>query len=83
MTEEICPFLDANDARCSPRFSLQKLGDMFELCAGGGQCRCVMYHRLRMEQEQGPLVNTVSPPSPSPVLMTCNGTDLELRPTGS
>ena len=42
-----------------------------------------VFCRLRMEQEQGPLVNTVSPPSPSPVLMTCNGTDLELRPTGS
>ena len=83
MGDHTCPFLDVNDARCSPRFSLDHLDDMFDMCVGGGESRCVMFHRLRMEQEQGPLVPETSPPSPTPVLMTCNGADLKLRPTGS
>ena len=83
MAEHTCQFLDMNDVRCSSRFCLDHLDDMFDMCVGGGESRCVMFHRLRMEQEQGPLVNQAPTPSPTPVLMTSNGSELQLRPTGS
>lgn len=81
--ESACPFLDAHDSRCSSRFTLNKLDDMLDMCVGGSTTRCVMFHRLRMEQEQGILVATSPPALPDPVLMTCNGTPIGLRPTGS
>lgn len=81
--EGACPFLDAQDSRCSSRFTLNQIDDMLEMCVGGSTNRCVMFHRLRMEQEQGTLVAKSHPPLPDPVLMTCNGTTLGLRPTGS
>ena len=81
--EGACPFLDCNDARCSSRFTLGQLDAMLDMCVGGGTSSCVMYHRLRMEQEQGTLTDASPTPVPDPVLMTCNGATIELRPTGS
>ena len=81
--EDACPFLDCQDARCSSRFTLGQLDSMIDMCVGGGTSRCVMYHRLRMEQEQGALTAASPSPVPDPVLMTCNGANIGLRPTGS
>ena len=76
--EGCCPFLETHDLRCSSRFTLSQLDGMLEMCVGGGASRCVMYHRLRMEQEQGTLVAKSPLPMPDPVLMTCNGATLGL-----
>ncbi|MDG2021349.1 MAG: hypothetical protein P8J59_05320 [Phycisphaerales bacterium] len=76
-----CPFLDRNDERCASRFSLGRLEQMIDVCLGTGSSGCLMYHRLRMEEEQGIVVS--DSPVPSLVMITHDGESLRLRPTGS
>ncbi len=76
-----CPFLDRNDERCASRFSLGRLEQMIDVCLGTGSSGCLMYHRLRMEEEQGIVVS--NSPVPSLVMITHDGESLRLRPTGS
>ena len=76
-----CPFLDRNDERCASRFSLGHLEQMIDVCLGTGSSGCLMYHRLRMEDEQGTVVS--NSPVPPLVMITHDGESLRLRPTGS
>lgn len=76
-----CPFLDRNDERCASRFSLGRLEQMLDVCLGTGSSGCLMYHRLRMEEEQGIVVS--NSPVPPLVMLTHDGESLRLRPTGS
>lgn len=50
--EMACPFIDANDGRCSPRFSLRHLQQAFHVCANGGHECCSVYHQLLREQQR-------------------------------
>ena len=48
-----CPYLERDDERCQARFSLGRLSEAMDVCLGSGVAGCLMYHRLRMEEEQG------------------------------
>jgi hypothetical protein len=54
---------------------------MIDVCLGTGSSGCLMYHRLRMEEEQGIVVS--NSPVPPLVTITHDGESLRLRPTGS
>jgi hypothetical protein len=81
VVSESCPFLDRNDERCASRFSLGRLEQMLDVCLGTGSSGCLMYHRLRMEEEQGIVVS--NSPVPPLVMLTHDGESPRLRPTGS
>ena len=76
-----CPYLERDDERCQARFSLGRLSEAMDVCLGSGVAGCLMYHRLRMEEEQG--VVFAHSPAPAPVTLTHDGDSLRLRPTGS
>jgi hypothetical protein len=76
-----CPYFERNDERCQARFSLARLSEAMDVCLGSGVAGCLMYHRLRMEEEQG--VVFAHSPAPAPVTLTHDGDSLRLRPTGS
>ena len=76
-----CRFIGRNDERCAGRFLLGHLDQMLDICLGTGSSGCLMYHRLRMEEEQGIVVS--NSPIPHLVTLTHDGESLRLRPTGS
>ena len=76
-----CPFFERDDERCQARFSLGRLSEAMDVCLGNGVAGCLMYHRLRMEEEQGAVF--ANSPAPTPVTLTHDGDSLRLRPTGS
>ena len=43
-----CPFINANDPRCSRRLNIQRLEDAFELCTNHYRL-CPLYHELSGE----------------------------------
>ena len=81
VVSESCRFIGRNDKRCADRFSLGHLDQMLDICLGTGSSGCLMYHRLRMEEEQGIVVS--NSPIPHLVTLTHDGESLRLRPTGS
>ena len=81
VVSESCRFIGRNDERCADRFSLGHLDQMLDICLGTGSSGCLMYHRLRMEEEQGIVVS--NSPIPHLVTLTHDGESLRLRPTGS
>lgn len=76
-----CPYFERDDERCQARFSLGRLSEAMDVCLGNGVAGCLMYHRLRMEEEQGAVF--ANSPAPTPVTLTHDGDSLRLRPTGS
>jgi len=44
-----CPHIDRNDPRCTSRFALGEVEQMFAFCCGGFH-GCAMFHRLNLEQ---------------------------------
>ena len=81
VVSESCRFIGRTDKRCADRFSLGHLDQMLDICLGTGSSGCLMYHRLRMEEEQGIVVS--NSPIPHLVTLTHDGESLRLRPTGS
>lgn len=77
MVSNSCPYLERNDGRCSSRFSLDRLDQMFEVCLGPGVQGCFMFHRLRREDVRA-AASRVEPVQP-----THDGQPIPLRPTGS
>ncbi|MAD20028.1 MAG: hypothetical protein CMJ52_07435 [Planctomycetaceae bacterium] len=76
-----CPYFERNDERCQSRFSIARLSETMDVCLGNGASGCLMYHRLRTEEEQGVLFTHSA--DPAPVILTHDGDSLRLRPTGS
>lgn len=79
--EGSCPYLERNDCRCSTRFSIDRLEQMFEICLGPGMAGCFLFHRIKLEDQRCEVEGT-SPP-PSLVEPTHDGRAIPLRPTGS
>jgi hypothetical protein len=44
-----CPHIDRNDPRCTSRFALGEVEQMFAFCCSGFH-GCAMFHRLNMER---------------------------------
>lgn len=82
-TTNCCPYLERNEERCQARFSLARLSEAMDVCLGSGVAGCLMYHRLRMEEEQGVVSTHSVNPASAPVTLTHDGDSLRLRPTGS
>lgn len=40
-----CPFFNLNDHRCSSRFTLERMAEVFQFCLGEHR-RCEVYHEL-------------------------------------
>lgn len=53
----VCPFFQDNDDRCAQRFTLERMGEVFELCLGAHR-RCIVYHELcvRIERQSRPVL---------------------------
>ena len=43
-----CPHMDLNDHRCTSRFALGEVEQLFTYCCGGFH-GCALYHRINME----------------------------------
>ena len=75
-----CPHLDRNDQRCAGHFRMGQLSELFEVCCAGFH-GCTVFHRLNQE------VAAASVPmrdkSFSSIELTINGSQQQLRPTGS
>lgn len=79
-TQQACPYLDYNDARCADRFRLGRLAELFEVCCGGFH-GCVLYHRLNNETALSE--SPIKKGSPTPIELTIHGSSDQLRATGS
>ena len=79
--EDSCPYLEQNDCRCSNRFALGRLDQMFDICLGPGMAGCFMYHRLKQEESRAG--TSVTSPAPPLVEPTHDGRAIPLQPTGS
>ena len=79
--EGTCPYLERNDCRCSARFSIGRLDQMFEICLGPGMAGCFLFHRIKLEDQRCEAEGMS--PTPDLVEPTHDGRAIPLRPTGS
>jgi len=50
-----CPHMECNDARCTARFAMGEIEQLFAYCCGGYHA-CALFHRINMEQRFRALV---------------------------
>lgn len=80
-----CPHMECNDGRCTSRFAMGEIEQLFTYCCGGYQA-CALYHRINMEQRFRALVGDSSrgvlQPNRVPALMqtTIHGRPLRSSP---
>lgn len=68
-----CPHMELNDGRCTSRFALGEIEQLFSYCCGGYHA-CAMFHRINMERRFRDLVGDngrgVLQPNRVPAMMT-------------
>lgn len=77
-----CPHLNRNDARCSHRFRLDSLHELFEVCCEGFE-GCALYYKLNREHPETQTPMEEGSISSSLIGLTIHGGDPHVRATGS